>query len=228
MGTCQHERVRSRMTKKLSLADLFARSIAHVDVSPGTVYLYPLRSSDLSSDDEGKFPEDRARSLLQRIASLHNKRTAEDERPPLTDEVLATLTDEDTTLIADALREALPRARVRAEGQQPDAPEEAKREEESGLAYRIASCGRESLTTSRACVKSGSGPRGSQVPLARHSQISVAPLTISQIRLGRPDAHTGIKPRKSIPRHRRPSRKRSAGTGQSERKSVSGPASACR
>lgn len=124
------------MARKFELADIFARPIAQVDASVGTVYLYSITTGDVTSQaTEGMIPEDRARYFLPRISSLQKRESYKEEQQPLPDAAAAALTDDDIARIADALREAFPRSHIKGEGEEPEIAEEGRREGERSLAY---------------------------------------------------------------------------------------------
>jgi hypothetical protein len=99
-----------KTTKKsmLNLDQLFG-PVTQVPTSVGSLYLYGLRVSDLSTFAtlSGGEPIARIRSLLPHIASLTNTKGFKDERPPLTTEEVERLADVEVEKVAEAYAEML-------------------------------------------------------------------------------------------------------------------------
>jgi hypothetical protein len=92
----------------LNLDQLFG-PVTQVPTSVGSLYLYGLRVSDLSTFAtlSGEEPIVRIRSLLPHIASLTNAQGFKDERPPLTTEEVDRLADVEVEKLAEAYAEML-------------------------------------------------------------------------------------------------------------------------
>jgi hypothetical protein len=115
--------------------DLLFRPATAVVTSVGTLYLYGLRTSDLSAveslpDDE---PVARIRALLPHVASLVEAMGFKDKRPPLTIEEIDRLADVEVEKVAEAYAEVLPRWPRVVDGKEMAKP--ARLPGESATAY---------------------------------------------------------------------------------------------
>lgn len=109
--------------KGLNLDLLFSPATA-VPTSVGTLYLYGLRTSDLSALESlpDKEPIARIRAFLPHIASLVGAKGFKDERPPLAAEDADRLSDAEVEHIAEVYAATLLR-RPRIEGEDSAKPE---------------------------------------------------------------------------------------------------------
>lgn len=84
--------------------DLLFRPATSVPTSVGTLYLYGLRTSDLSALETlpGEEPMARIRAFLPHIASLLEAKGFKDERPPLATEDVDRLSDAEVERVAEA------------------------------------------------------------------------------------------------------------------------------
>lgn len=109
--------------------------LAEVDTSQGRMYLYQLTAGDvMDQPPEAASQDERTRYFLSRIASLQRREPAT-TAAPIPDPILRALTDEDFTRIADALRKAFLAEKSKKEREDSAGEMEAKREQESGVAY---------------------------------------------------------------------------------------------
>lgn len=83
--------------------DLLARPAASMPTSVGTLYLYSLRTSDLSAARAltGDGAADRIRAFLPHIASLTEAKGLKDERPPLSTELIGQLAETEVEKVAE-------------------------------------------------------------------------------------------------------------------------------
>ncbi len=107
----------------LNLDRLFRPATA-VPTSLGTLYLYGLRTSDLSALETlpGEAPIARIRAFLPRIASLVEAKGFKDERPPMAAEDVDRLSDAEVEHVAEVYVATLLR-RPRIDGEESATPE---------------------------------------------------------------------------------------------------------
>lgn len=104
--------------------DLLFGPVKHVPTSIGTLYLYGLRVSDMSTfaSSTGSDAISRVRSFLPHIASLTEAKRFKDERPPLTTEEVDRLSVVEVENVAEAYAEMLlrgPRIRDNEDAAKP-------------------------------------------------------------------------------------------------------------
>jgi hypothetical protein len=104
--------------------DQLSRPATAVPTSVGTLYLYGLRTSDLSAVVAlpGEEPVARIRAFLPKIASLIEAKGFKDERPPLASEDVDRLSDAEVDRVAEAYAEVLQRE-PRLDGEEAPNPE---------------------------------------------------------------------------------------------------------
>jgi hypothetical protein len=119
--------------KGLNLDLLFGPATI-VPTSVGTLYLYGLRTSDLSALKSlpGEEPIVRIRAFLPHIASLVEAKAFKDERPPLANEDVDRLSDAEVEHVAEVYAAMLLRG-PRVDGEEAAKPE--RENTESAVAY---------------------------------------------------------------------------------------------